>query len=748
MIKTFISKTSDDANSVGTDRSHARRGNATTDALRPRDAERPGLRAHAERGYDQAKKSVTEVAQAGEHHGDAGFIRRSNHFSITHRATWLDHRRDTDLGRIVQAVAEREKCIGSHYRASYLQASMFSLDRSNARRVHTAHLASADTDGLTVLGVDDGVGLDVLGNFPGKDQVMDFLFGRRTLGHDLQVIGADHADVAALHQQATVDALVVPGSSAIGRPLATGQQAHVGLGGDDGAGFFADARGNDHFDELTLDDGLGGLGVQFAVEGNDAAECRFGVSSVGQVVSLADAAFGVRADGHAARVGVLDDHAGWLDEALHAFQRGIGIGHVVVGQLFALQLGRGGDADFGRLGFNVERRALVRGLAVAHFLGLDELAVEGAREFAATFRAEGLSSLVHGAHVVGDHAVVGGGMFEGLEHQVETLGVGQAAGLEVFQDAGVIAGVDHDGHVLVVLGCRTNHGRAADVDVLDGSRQVATWFGDRCFEWVQVDRYQVDRLDAVLVHDGVVDTATTEDPAVDFRVQGFHPAVHHFGEAGVIRDFHCGNAVVLQQLERPAGGKDLDTQGFKLLGKFEDPGLVGNTDQGAADRQAGSLVGHLNFHQKQRSQQKRRPVLRGRLSGLIECLQQIVLLEFLAQRAPVQSEHFAGLGLVALDVVHHALEQGSLDFGEHQVVHIRDGSALKVGEIIVQRLLDTPAKGLAFFAWCIEVLFQIHVVAHGRCSTHYTLGPLSGSCNARQRTPERWRIVLPYHPND
>ncbi|MNK86120.1 hypothetical protein D3C87_1060230 [compost metagenome] len=270
-----------------------------------------------------------------------------------------------------------------------------------------------------------------------------------------------------------------------------------------------------------------------------------------------------------------------------------------------MQLGRGGDADFGRLGFNVERRALVRVLAVAHFLGLDELAVEGAREFAAAGGREGFGCLVHGAHVVGDHAVVGGGVLEGLEHQVETLGVGQATGLEAFQDAGVIAGVDHDGHVFMVFRCRTDHGRAADVDVLDGGRQVAAWLVDGGFERVQVDRYQVDRLDAVLVHDGVVDTATTEDPAVDFRVQGLHPAVHHFRKAGVISDFHCGNAVVLQQLERSAGGEDLDAQGFKLLGEFEDPGLVGNADQGAADRQAGSLVGHLNFHQKQRKSAKK-----------------------------------------------------------------------------------------------------------------------------------------------
>jgi hypothetical protein len=62
--------------------------------------------------------------------------------------------------------------------------------------------------------------------------------------------------------------------------------------------------------------------------------------------------------------------------------------------------------------------------------------------------------------------------------------------------------------------------------------------------------------------------------------------------------------------------------------------------------------------------------------------------------------------------------KGSLDFGKYQVVDVRDFSALQVGEIVVQRLFDTPAKGLTFFARRIEVLFQVDVVAHGRCSTH------------------------------
>ncbi len=302
---------------------------------------------------------------------------------------------------------------------------------------------------------------------------------------------------------------------------------------------------------------------------------------------------------------MLDDHAGRLDEALDAFQRGIGVGHVVERQLLALQLGGGGDTDFGRFGFNVERRALMRVLAVAHFLGLDELGVEGAWELAAAFGAQGVGRLVDAAQVVGDHAVVGGGVLERLEHQVEALCVGQAACLEAFQYLTVIAGVDHDGDIFMVLCSGTDHGRAADIDVFDGGRQVAARLGNSGFKWVQINGDQIDRLDAVFVHDGVVDATTAQNATVDLGVQGLYPAVHHFCEAGVIGHFDCRNAVVLEQLERTASGKDLDAQRFELAGKFKDSGLVGYADQGAADRQAGSLVGHLDFHQKQKRSAKK-----------------------------------------------------------------------------------------------------------------------------------------------
>ena len=81
---------------------------------------------------------------------------------------------------------------------------------------------------------------------------------------------------------------------------------------------------------------------------------------------------------HAAGIGVLDDgDRGGAPgiELGDAFVGRVGVVDVVVGELLALHLPRGGDAG-PLLGRAIERRALVRVLAVAQRLG--ELAAEGA----------------------------------------------------------------------------------------------------------------------------------------------------------------------------------------------------------------------------------------------------------------------------------------------------------------------------------------------------------------------------------
>lgn len=90
---------------------------------------------------------------------------------------------------------------------------------------------------------------------------------------------------------------------------------------------------------------------------------------------------------------------------------------------------------------------------------------------------------------------------------------------------------------------------------------------------------------AVFFHlgDVFVQIAPAQNTAVDFRMQGFHAAVEHFGETGVVGNFNHGNARIGKQLRRAAGREDFDTELGQGLGKFDCARLVGQADQGAFD---------------------------------------------------------------------------------------------------------------------------------------------------------------------
>jgi hypothetical protein len=69
-------------------------------------------------------------------------------------------------------------------------------------------------------------------------------------------------------------------------PMAAGEHAHVLLRRQHLERFGGDLGRDDDLDELAFDDGPGGRGVEFAVEGDDAAEGGFRIGLVGAVVGL------------------------------------------------------------------------------------------------------------------------------------------------------------------------------------------------------------------------------------------------------------------------------------------------------------------------------------------------------------------------------------------------------------------------------------------------------------------------------
>ena len=95
-------------------------------------------------------------------------------------------------------------------------------------------------------------------------------------------------------------------------------------------------------------------------------------------------------------------------------------------------------------------------------------------------------------------------------------------------------GIGDDSNIAPILRRRADHGRAADVDVLDRFFESDSIFSDRRFERIEVDDYHVDGLNIVFVHrrDVVRIVPESEKRPVDFRMESFHTAVHHLGKSG------------------------------------------------------------------------------------------------------------------------------------------------------------------------------------------------------------------------
>ena len=108
--------------------------------------------------------------------------------------------------------------------------------------------------------------------------------------------------------------------------------------------------------------------------------------------------------------------------------------------------------------------------------------------------------------------------------------------------------------------------------------------GNRRFERIEVDHHQVDRLDRVLRHHRIVSAAAAENAAMNLRVERFDPAIHHFRETRVLRDFATRQAGFLQRSMGVSRRQDFHTVLDERLREIDDAGFVGNAQQRPPDR--------------------------------------------------------------------------------------------------------------------------------------------------------------------
>ena len=206
----------------------------------------------------------------------------------------------------------------------------------------------------------------MLGDPEREFEIAQFGVGRRALGRDLDIHVLNDGIVAALHQQATGNRLGGQASRARIRQAAREQQPQILPAADYRDRFFGGVGRDDHFGE-DADDGARGFRIERAVDRDDAAIGGGRVAGERAAIGCDE----IKSLRNAAGVRMFDDDAcrcALRIKFADALIGGIGIVDVVVGQLLALQLPRGGDAG-PLVGRTIERGRLVRVLAITQ--GLD-----------------------------------------------------------------------------------------------------------------------------------------------------------------------------------------------------------------------------------------------------------------------------------------------------------------------------------------------------------------------------------------
>ncbi len=119
----------------------------------------------------------------------------------------------------------------------------------------------------------------------------------------------------------------------------------------------------------------------------------------------------------------------------------------------------------------------------------------------------------------------------------------------------VIGRRGNDGDVLKILGCRTHHRRAADVDVFDHVLELDAGFRGGLLERVEIHHHHVDGLNAVLLHRGDMLFILTDvqNAAVHLGMKRLDSAIEHFRKAGKLRNVLDRDTGIAQQLGRASG---------------------------------------------------------------------------------------------------------------------------------------------------------------------------------------------------
>ena len=167
-------------------------------------------------------------------------------------------------------------------------------------------------------------------------------------------------------------------------------------------------------------------------------------------------------------------------------------------------------------------------------------------ERAIEHRRKGLREAFVTTEPRGNGTVVGRGRRKRTRGQLATRGVDHIPLSKFRQHPVVVSGSANGDHVLVVFCSSTEHGGAADVDLLDDVVPADIQAGHRLLEGVEIDADEVDRRDPMGLEVGDVlgDIASGKNPTVHGRMERDNAMTEHLGEAGQLLERRHGDALV------------------------------------------------------------------------------------------------------------------------------------------------------------------------------------------------------------
>ena len=180
-----------------------------------------------------------------------------------------------------------------------------------------------------------------------------------------------------------------------------------------------------------------------------------------------------------------------------------------------------------------------------------------------------------------DGGVIGGGVGEGLGCKPLALIQGETGAIgHTGSDQRIVGRIGDDGHGGVILGGASHHGRATNVDLLDGVGLIgsgAHGIGER----IQVDNHQIERLDAELLELlGMLRVGHIgQNAGVNVWVQRLDAAIEAFGESSDIRHLSDMNSQFGQLLGGRTGGHNLGACLHERVGENFDAFLMKDGNQ-------------------------------------------------------------------------------------------------------------------------------------------------------------------------